>query len=370
MYHIDEIDVVFIQIAQFETSPRLIKEYTALSKNFTCKMLLWNISKVPLNSNDYTYYFNFNPPKGMRRRLSFFKWLFFCFHHLSKLKPIAIHAVDLDGVMIALIYKLFHPKTVIVSDINDVTADRYVFKEKSTIRKLLLQWERFLNLKTNAIIVPVPLVIKQLDIDVNVFKGKVITVYNSQNLSSSRNVVKINLKDKIIRLIYVGMLHRNIRGLEMLINAAEQLDFIRLSIAGFGPDEQYFYQQKHLQNVNIFPRIEYKKIPKLLANHDMVVSLLDPSFQNYKYGLSSKIFDAFACAKPVITTEGTPSGDLVDKTGWGISIRYNENELINALSDIHEGKITFKLNPQNIKEYDWDNSSKSLLRLYEALLNK
>lgn len=363
-------DIVFIQIGQYETSPRLIKEYTTLSKHYKCKMLLWNISEVPLPSNNDTYYFNFNPPQGLKRRLSFFKWMFFCFHLLSILKPRVLHAVDLDGVMIALLYRCFHPSLSIICDINDPTADRYAFKEGSIIRKCILMWERFLILKTNTIILTAPTVMKQLNLNASMFKGSIAVIYNSQDLSSLHDILKINLKGKIIRLVYVGMLHRNIRGLEMLINAAKKLPFIQLTIAGFGPDEKYFYQLQHVRNVKITHRISYERVPKLCSIHDMVVSLLDPTFQNYKYALSSKIFDAFASMRPVITTDNTASSDLINKTCWGSTIPYDEKKLVNLLSNIYNGKITYELNPRNIQEYNWDHSGKKLIQIYRTLLNK
>lgn len=368
-----KVDIAFIRLNSLRSEPRLIKEYDSLRKQYDCKLLLWNLDKVKEKNPDVLG-FNFYLPFGsFWLKPAFILWYFFCFFQLVKIRPAVIHSCDLEANLIASGYKFVFRKTKIIYDIYDVTADKYMWSSDSVKRKMVLAFERHFVKKADYLIIPDESRIDQLQLSKKEkIQLKYEVIYNSIIFKNHKST-KITFKNKSINVVYIGILSKGIRGIEFLIQLAKDFAKVTVVIAGFGADEDLLKDQitiSGLPNIEFLGRVSFAEAQNLNSQADIMVSLLDPNFNNYKFASSTKIFDAFANMKPIITTKGTASATIVDAADWGISIGYNYSSLKNAIAEIIDGKISFWLDPRKVRKYDWTLCENKLKAIYSKVLVK
>jgi len=357
--------IVFVRTNTLGSEPRLIKELEALKK-FRQFLILWdreNSKKKHPNSS----ILNLKAPFGSSIFIILFPiWTVFVIIELMKSKPDIIHACDFSGVIPSLIYSTFK-KTPVVYDIWDSLTGYFPTKNEF-IRTLMIGFEKYLIKKSNKTLIPDPERTEQMEITEPDLLKKITVIYNSETFLNFNK--KINLKNKKINLTYVGVLSSRSRGLEQLVSIAKINPDVTFRIAGYGPDERVItklIKSKGLKNIIFYGRINREKAEKLNKEADIIVSLLDPNFENYKYATSTKVFDAMKFGKPVITTKNTATGRLVEKANWGVAIAYNQKALENTLKDIRKGKITFALDSKKIADYSWGKMAQELRKIYNSL---
>lgn len=362
--------VIFIRANEFYAEPRLIKEYNVAKQLGKCMLILWNREVKHENFPDAKY-LKLPASRGTLLLLFYLPiWYVFCILTLIKLRPSIIHACDTEGVIPAYIYSKFY-KTKIIFDIFDATIAKFPIQKKS-LEDLLIKLDKFFMQRVNVVILPDPERLKQLNImDNQRIKNKCSIIYNSDFNASSKKTVNFKNK-KVINISYVGVLSKKIRGLEQIINVASLLSNYIFHIAGYGPDEEYFknkFNKEKINNLHFYGKISHDKAMELNQKSDIMITLLSPKYNNYLYATSTKAFEAFTFLKPVITTKGTATGNLITKTNWGVAVRYNKQDLIKILNKIATGQITFKLDPKKTQQYGWENMSKDLKSIYEKLYN-
>ena len=365
-------DVVLIRMNSFRSEPRLIKEYDTLKKLYNCKLLLWNLDRVKDENPDIVGFNLFLPFGSPLLKPAFVLWYLFCFLKLIAIRPKVIHACDLEGGLIAFGYKFFFRETKIVYDVYDVTADKYNLNFHSKKRNLIIDFERSIILKSDFLVVPDESRLEELKISKNNKRIDYAVVYNSVILKKVGSKA-ISFKNKKIRLTYIGMLSKDIRGIEFLIQLAKDFAEVTVTIAGYGIDEDLFKEkirQLNLPNIELLGRVSFKEAQHLNYLTDIMVSLLDPTFNNYKFASSTKIFDAFTAMKPIITTNATATARIVSSADWGISIDYGYLNLKEAITKIISGEISFQLDPKRIQKYDWTLCDKKLNAIYAKLINQ
>lgn len=355
--------IVYIRTNSIRSEPRLIKEYTVGSSCFNCHIISWNREKIK-EKRQKLYNLNLAAPYGSKIYFLFFPiWSFFCFFNLIKINPDLIHACDSEGVFSSLIYsKLFRKK--IIFDMWDATLCRA--PQTKFFRNFCSAIDRFLIKHTDMLLVPDKERLNQIDLR----QCKYEVIPNSEKINS-RPITQIKFtKKKTIHISYVGTLSKD-RGVDQIIKAAKELPDFHFTIAGYGPDEQYFQEllnNCHLKNLDFLGRVNYEQAKKINQRSDIMISLLNPEFNNYKYATSTKIFEAFSFFKPVITTKNTASGNLVKKTSWGLTIDYNSTALINSLNDIKNGKKAITLDTNQCQQFNWENAATKILAIYKELI--
>jgi len=368
-----KIDFVFIKMNSFRSQPRLIKEYLCLKKKYQCKMLLWNLDREKETNQDAISLNLYLPFGSFWLKPAYLIWFFFCLYYLIKIKPKIIHACDLEGNLIAFAYKFFNRKTKIIYDIYDVTADKYPLAKNSKLRKFLLAWEKFFVKKANYVLMPNKTRLDQLEINPKQTDNFFYEVIYNTNQFKHQYPKRISIKNKKLKIAYIGILNRYIRGIEHLFYAAQKIPQINIIIAGFGADENYFsdfFKKNQLPNLKFLGQVNFNKAKKINQNSDIIITLLSPKFNNYQYATSTKIYDAFAVMKPVISTKGTASGKLVEKTNWGHTIEYNKFALVKILKKIINNQETFYLDPKKTNQYSWRYCAQKLLKVYQNLYQK
>jgi len=180
-------------------------------------------------------------------------------------------------------------------------------------------------------------------------------------------------KNELFTISYIGILHKN-RMFPELVDIVGKIDGIRFLIAG---KKENLYKEvekrcEKYENVEFLGTIPIEEvIPKTLES-DVVISILDPNDPNCKIALLNKQFEAMVCGRPIIVTKGTYAGEMTEKLKCGITVKYNEEAVKNAILKLRENpKLCEELGKNALKaaieKYNWENEKKKLLEVYKSL---
>ena len=361
--------IVFIRTNLFSLEPRLNKEVAAAEKKYSCYIISWD-RELTGQKNKNLYSFNVYAKLGGKLYFVMFPiWTVYCFFCLLKIRPDIVHACDSEGVLSGLLYvKIFRKK--IIYDMWDATSCR--IPQGNILLDRLARWldKQLINV-TDVLIIPDQERLTQVGVKNDAILKKTSVIYNS-NVINVRDLLSMSFVDyKKIDVVYIGTLVLLNRGLEQIISVSSFFPNINFHIYGYGPDSEKIKElisSRGVSNLFLHGRVGCTEAEEINNNSDLIISLLNPKFENYQYATSTKVFDAFSSYKPIITTRGTASGKLVDETGWGVSVAYNENALKNTLFDIVNGNICFSLDYRRIEKYDWRVMIEKLVAIYDSLV--
>lgn len=136
--------------------------------------------------------------------------------------------------------------------------------------------------------------------------------------------------------IYAG-LHGIAQGLDQIIEAARELQDLsgklKIILVGDGPEKESLLQKaKKLRNIKFLDPKPREIIPKLLASSDIAIV---PLKMHIPGAVPSKIYEAMACALPVILVAKGEAEQIVRESGAGITILPGRvNDLAHALRQL------------------------------------
>lgn len=172
-------------------------------------------------------------------------------------------------------------------------------------------------------------------------------------------------------ILFVGRLDP-IKGFDLLIPAMKLLpQDIELKIIG-GPSKGFttFNELKSYRNqlcISLLGPINHNHLPYYYKNASMLVV---PSHYE-SFGLST--LEAMACGRPVI---GFADTDIVEIVGHnaGILVRRDFKEIAKAIKFLQDNpNLRYELGKNGRKKalfYNWDNTTKRYLRIYEEINKK
>jgi glycosyltransferase involved in cell wall biosynthesis len=142
---------------------------------------------------------------------------------------------------------------------------------------------------------------------------------------------ELGLEDKFVA-IYAGI-YGVAQGLEVVLEAAnllKQSSDIHILMVGDGPKKAELFQlgaQLKLSNLTFLPEQPREKIPDYLSAADVALIPLR-KIEIFKGALPSKIFDAWACERPVLINIDGESRELVERIKGGIYIPPEDSRLM------------------------------------------
>jgi glycosyltransferase involved in cell wall biosynthesis len=200
-------------------------------------------------------------------------------------------------------------------------------------------------------------------------KGTGIVVMNCIDLPVTAAKMR-QVREKIV-LFYGGAMEPGRYVLELL-EAVQKDERCILRIAGRGR-----FEPQVKEAANKCPRIVFlgfidqEAIIKETLAADAVVSLLDPSNENYRIATPVKLLEAMAVGVPVITTKGTLTAKIVEEEGCGISIEWSGATFRSAVNILFDPLLWEQMSSQGRKaaesKYNWETMKQRLLQAYEGL---
>ena len=205
--------------------------------------------------------------------------------------------------------------------------------------------------------------------------GKLIVIPNGANTDmftftqEGRQRIRhqLNLEGKFVA-IYAGI-HGLAQGLETLIETArllqDNLD-IHILLVGDGPKKAELLTQAaayNLPNLTLLPEKPREEIPDFLSAADVALVPLKKA-EIFKGALPSKIFDAWACERPVLLSIDGEARHTVENVHGGVFIPPEEPQKVaQALIDLMQSPELRETMGRNGRKYTQENNSRSALAL-------
>lgn len=355
--------------------PAVNKVAKSLSQNgYDVKLLVWDReSGIGVKNDDgYTICrFGFKAPHDKFTVLFYLPiWWLYEFFFLLRDDSEVIHACDLDTLIPAIIVKLVK-KVKLCYTIYDFYADNLPKQIPSIVKNLVVSVEKFGIRFANILFLVDESRYGQV-------KGarinNLVYIYNSppdyfyakqkQSVSAGRETV----------IFYAGIIHKS-RGLKSMIRVVEDIDNVRLIIAGTGPDKDLLGNQppdikKKMQYIGWIP---YEDVIRKTLEANILFAFYDPVVPNNKYASPNKLFEAMMCEKPIIVNDDTSMSNIVRKMSCGIVVPYGDvNAIKDAILKLKNDSLLYRKLGENGRKaykekYSWNIMENRLIKAYGEL---
>ncbi|MFH1642895.1 MAG: glycosyltransferase family 4 protein [Nanoarchaeota archaeon] len=170
-------------------------------------------------------------------------------------------------------------------------------------------------------------------------------------------------KNKKINILYLGSLTRY-KGPQILLKAAKGLD-CKIKLYGDGILKKHLVDiiKKYDMDAKIYSQVDYKKVPKIFAESDIVVF---PSIWPEPFGRIA--VEAMASGKPIIASDAGAIKDIIKDSG--IVVKAGDvNDLRKAINRLMKNKkLRFELGKKGmelVNKYSKENVIKKLIEFYK-----
>ena len=204
-------------------------------------------------------------------------------------------------------------------------------------------------------------------------RSDIIVVMNCIDVPIMHHRIRDAAQNEFV-LFYGGTLEP-MRYIEETILAIENTDNCRLRIAGLGRLKEMVQKSaQQSEKVEYLGFLPHDKLLSEMAESDAVLCLLDPSNENYRIATPNRLCEAMALGVPVIASNVTLTGEIVEDTGCGISMDWSEENLAEAVRRLRDPALHAKLGENGIRaarsQYNWSEMKARLLKSYDLLLSK
>lgn len=280
---------------------------------------LRSCSKLYPNEYQYKAYAPYG--YGFKNILPLMGWVFYLLFMLIKLsrKYKIIHVCNMENCILVMPLRLFGKKIVF---------DIYDSYECDT--------ETYLAKKCDALILPSNHRLEQIRVKCGELK-RYIEIENVPVFQGKIEIKETFEFPKRIHLSYVGVLQRDIRGLENLLKMVDEDDRFILDIAGTGDgfDDVIKEYAKRNDSIKYYGKVDYLTALKLMNKSDFIVALYYLMEQSHKYASPNKYYESLYLSKPIITTKGTLVGDDVEFYNTGYVVGDTIQSLHDIFKDVH-----------------------------------
>jgi glycosyltransferase involved in cell wall biosynthesis len=212
---------------------------------------------------------------------------------------------------------------------------------------------------------------------------KIAIIPNGIDLSEYANLPpkgsfkqKFGIKEEERIVLYLGRIHR-LKGIDFLIKSfacmvKNGVENVKLVIAG--PDDGYLNEAKSLvDSLGLGDRVLFTGT---LSEEDKINAYADSTICTYlrhdePFGLVP--LEAAASYKPVIVADGTVMSEIVNRGGFGFSVRYGDNyKLAETMGKMLTDDELLREMGQRGRKYvfkncDWANVVAKLEKVYEEI---
>ena len=355
--------------------PAINKIAKSLSENgYDVKLLVWDrMGNTQTEKVDgyRVYKFGLKAPHDKTSVVFFLPiWWLYEFFFLLKQKSTVVHVCDLDTLIPAIFAKLIK-NTKLCYTIYDFYADNLPNNFPPLIRKFIAFIERFGIRFTDVLFLVDNCRYEQV-------KGSRIKhveyIYNSpQDYFTVQQKNQPDTGDEL-KIFYAGIIHKS-RGLEYIIEAIRDINGLKLTIAGAGPDKDFL---ENLPNdiktyVKYIGPITYEKVTERTIESDLLFAFYDPSIPNNKYASPNKLFEAMMCGKPIIMNSGIAASEIVLEEKCGLIVPYGDinaiREAITKIKNYPDLRIKLGENGRKAYEekYSWKIMERRLIDTYKKI---
>lgn len=284
---------------------------------------------------------------------------------LFRVKPLLIHASDLEGVAACVLYRLFCRRSRLVLNIHDNFGARY--NVPPFVKRILSGFEATLGKVADAVLIPDATRLEMLKPWVP--SCALIT----PNTPPDPGYAEMP-ESPPIRILSAGWLMWT-RGIRLLGELVTRIPEVELIVAGSGTQDVIDYV-KGLPRTVYHGYLTQRQALEIGKSCHIVTALYDPSIEINRYASPNKIFDALALGRPVLINKETLISQEVEKWGCGFLIKYGDideiERLIHTLLRNHDllqrkGSLARELYE---KEFRWEYTKQKVMALFEDLAQR
>lgn len=175
----------------------------------------------------------------------------------------------------------------------------------------------------------------------------------------------------MIRLVYVGVLSQDIRGLEHLCEAVVKLEqeagsskFI-FDCYGFGPLAGAVSDYSRDNDaINFHGSLPSSRVGEIYEAADILVGMYYVNnCEVHRYAAPNKLFEHLIYQKPILTNHGHSFSGLVEKFGCALLCEESSESMVKVLKEFPNRKFDFSHFPGILKTFEQEN-----IKSYRQLL--
>lgn len=344
------------------------------------KLLTWDRQrKYPAieSCDSYTWHkFRLKAPWGKLSILFYLPiWWVYEFQFFLKNKPDVIHAFDLNTLIPAVLTKLVRGKTRLCYTVQDFYASLFAnahisIPMLSFVVSAVASLERFLVRYTDILFLVSEYQYEEFkESKVN----KIVYIYNSPLEYLNTNPAPKSATE--FTIFYGGSIYEG-RGLEYMISAVEELDNVKLLIAGLSSDVgAYRPTFTNPNKIHFMAWIPHEEVIERNLNSDLSFCFLNPEPPYNKHTNPNKLYEAMMCGKPIIVNEVGRMGEIVKEEHCGLVVPYGD------VTALKEAILRLKNNPELGRKlgengrrayesrYSWEIMKGKLTSAYHEIVN-
>jgi len=360
--------------------PRFIKRIEIANKKTNTTVIYWNRKNV--NETQYTLpqevhikRINLKAPQG-KPLLRIFPLIFFVIIsllNLIRMKPKTIHVGNIDMLMISVIYKrIFNKNVNIIYEIGDLPnfiINKPSSRFKKVIKKYFIRIEKQLCLNINTLILTSPFFWENYYSEF-IPKFKYLLILNVPKSTTFKNFVKKDRNYKELTIGFIGSI-RYKEQIKMLIDATNELENVKVIIAGSGRDTEYIKNYiKDKKNVFYMGPYNFEKdAANLYSDIDCIYSVYNTKLNNVRLAYPNKLYEAIICNLPIIVSKDTELANFVSHNNIGFAVDDNDvfelQSLINKIEKNRDILVPVSKSINEIQEnYVYEIYEKKIFSLY------
>jgi len=362
--------VLMLLANEFKPDVRVEKEARALTEaGYEVKVLAWDRTHSQSNKDYAGLKIEHIRTRKVRGKRSFFLSLPSLYLKMivagARSGAQIVHAHDLDTLLPSLVISKLKG-IPLVYDAHEHYARMVETDISKPLANILDRFEMLLVPKASLVIAANQKILEYLAPQI---KGMSVVVMNCIDLLGVGRK-KLEGDGKVV-LFYGGSLEP-LRYIEETLGAVENDERCIFRIAGRGRLQSLVEAAAaRCDRIIYIGYISQKELLKELQNSDAVVVLFNSSNENNRIGTPNRLFEAMAMGVPVLASEGTLSGQIVDQEGCGIAIHWNRNDFSAAIATLTDPKAKQKMGESGTRaateRYNWTEMRKRLIDNYSRL---
>lgn len=125
-------------------------------------------------------------------------------------------------------------------------------------------------------------------------------------------------------------------------------------------------------NVTFLGPVPHETVIDHTNRAHVILAPLDPHNAQYRVQMANKVYDAMAAGRPLISIEGTASGEFARKKGFGIAVAYDAQAVREAVVDLAKDperaqKLGRTGHALAQKEFHWEPQAAKVVNVYRRL---
>lgn len=168
-----------------------------------------------------------------------------------------------------------------------------------------------------------------------------------------------------LKIGYFGMLEKNVRGLESILEFVKNNSNFELIVAGSGELKNYFINNSNIcKRITFIQDFEYNQLPDFMAKIDIYYAYYSSSKYLHHIAAPNKYYEHLFFGVPILTSRIIPQSVLIEKNKTGWCIDNNLEEILNEIYKKRDNLNLYRNNCLNVWQKEYLNYYENLKKQF------